>query len=118
MDRFWTYHERLPATLVELAEDPRRELNILDPATAQLYEYLPLEVPDYRLCAVFDRASRTPRRAPADFWAHGVGRHCFELEAKRRPVSAAPASKAAGRGDSAALSRPLQREAHARLHQH
>ena len=82
VDRFWTDHERLPATLEELAQYPRVRVDILDPGSDEPYEYESLGEDTYELCAVFDRESRAPRRAPADFWTHGAGRRCFELTAK------------------------------------
>jgi hypothetical protein len=80
MDLFWTHHERLPASLDELMEDPRVQVNTVDPGSADSYEYYLLDEDTYELCAIFDRESLAPaRRAPADFWSHGVGRRCFEL---------------------------------------
>ena len=33
------------------------------------------------LCATFDREStEPPARSTSDFWRHGAGRQCFELE--------------------------------------
>ncbi|NNK48826.1 MAG: hypothetical protein HKP01_08140 [Gemmatimonadetes bacterium] len=83
VDRFWTDHERLPETLVELAEDPRFQANTVDPGSTESYEYHVRGDETYALCAVFDRESRAPRRAPEDFWSHGVGRRCFELDVGR-----------------------------------
>jgi len=82
LDRFWDDKERLPATLEELAEDPRVRVRILDPGSGEPYKYHVLDDSAYELCAVFDRESRAPRRTPADFWNHGIGRRCFVLSAK------------------------------------
>jgi len=82
IDRFWTDQERLPASLQELGEDPRARIDFLDPGSGEPYEYRVLEGRAYELCAAFDTESRTSRRAPADFWSHGVGRRCFELTAR------------------------------------
>ncbi|MFC1530854.1 hypothetical protein ACFL5T_01230 [Gemmatimonadota bacterium] len=83
IDRFGDEDERLPDTLEELAEDPRTRVDILDPESLESYEYRVLDDSTYELCAVFDRESRASRRAaPVDFWYHGVGRHCFELEVR------------------------------------
>ncbi len=80
MDRFWSRNERLPASLEELGEDPRIRVNTVDPGSAESYEYHILDEDTYELCAIFDRESPAPpRRTPADFWSHGVGRQCFEL---------------------------------------
>jgi len=81
MDRFWSCTERLPASLEELGEDPRNRLNTVDPGSAESYEYQVLDTDSYELCAVFDRESPAPPPRPAaDFWSHGEGRQCFELD--------------------------------------
>ena len=82
MDRFWTDHERLPATLDELAEYPRVRVDTLDPGSEEPYGYRIVDEDTYELCAVFNTESRPPRRAPTDFWSHGAGGQCFELMAK------------------------------------
>ncbi len=82
IDRLWNDHGRLPASLEELAQDPRARVEYLDPGSGAPYEYRTLEGHAYELCAVFDQASRASGRTPTDFWAHGVGRHCFQLEAR------------------------------------
>jgi hypothetical protein len=80
-DSYWDRDERLPTSLDELAEDPRTEVNTIDPGSAQSYEYRALDEDSYELCATFDRESLEPaRRSSADFWRHGVGRQCFELD--------------------------------------
>ena len=82
VDRFWSDQEQLPGTLEDLARDPREQVNTMDPASAEPYEYAVLDENTYRLCAVFDGESRPLRRAAADFWSHSGGRHCFELSPK------------------------------------
>mgnify|MGYP001814209776 CR=1 FL=1 len=82
VDRYWKDHEQLPGTLEDLAADPREQVNTIDPASAEAYDYAVLDEKTYRLCAVFDGESRSRRRAPAGFWSHASGRHCFELEVK------------------------------------
>lgn len=80
-DQYWSRNERLPASLEELAEDPRTQVNTIDPGSAQSYEYRALDTDSYELCAYFDRESlEPPGRAVADFWTHGSGRQCFELD--------------------------------------
>ena len=80
MDSYWDRNERLTTSLDELAEDPRTRVNTVDPGSAQSYEYRVLGEETYELCATFDRESPPPTgRASADFWRHGVGRQCFEL---------------------------------------
>jgi hypothetical protein len=80
MDSFWIRNERLPRSIEELVEDPRVQVNTVDPGSAEPYEYHPLDDETYELCASFDGESPAPvRRTPADFWSHGPGRQCFEL---------------------------------------
>jgi hypothetical protein len=71
-------HQRLPASLAELAEEPGLTFQARDPVTREAYGYSTLEPAKYQLCAIFDREST----ARADvFWSHGGGRHCFVLKA-------------------------------------
>ena len=80
MDSHWDRNERLATSLDELGEDPRTQVNTLDPGSAQSYEYRALDEEAYELCATFDLESLVPvRPTSADFWRHGVGRQCFEL---------------------------------------
>jgi hypothetical protein len=80
-DLYWSRTERLPNSLEELAEDPRTSINTVDPGAAQFYSYRVLGADVYELCATFDRESNaSPGRPVADFWRHGPGRQCFELE--------------------------------------
>jgi len=80
MDSFWIRNERLPTSLEELAEDPRVQVNTVDPGSAEPYEYHPLDEGTYELCASFDGESPVPgRRRPANYWSHEAGRQCFEL---------------------------------------
>jgi len=80
MDSFWIRNERLPASLEELAEDPRVHVNTVDPGSAEPYEYHPLDEGTYELCASFDGESPAPgRRRLANYWSHEAGRQCFEL---------------------------------------
>ena len=80
-DLYWSRNERLPSSLEELAEDPRTVVNTVDPGSAESYGYRVLSGDNYELCATFDRESRDPPgRSAADYWRHGVGRQCFELE--------------------------------------
>jgi len=82
VDQFWKDHDRLPETLEDLARDPREQVSTIDPTSGEAYEYVVLDENTYRLCAVFDGESRAPSRAPAGFWSHASGRHCFELAPK------------------------------------
>ncbi len=80
-DLFWSRNERLPSSLAELAEDPRTSINTVDPGSGQPYSYRILEEESYELCTTFDRQSDDPSaRSTTDFWRHGPGRQCFEIE--------------------------------------
>ena len=51
-------------------------LNLVDPATAQPYEYIPGAGSSYQLCARFETDGGE------GFWRHPIGRHCFTLDAR------------------------------------
>jgi hypothetical protein len=83
VDLHWTRDGRLVATLDQVKPElpPASER---DPETGEPYTYEPLGGDRYRLCATFSRATPPESRGPrGDFWTHGAGRHCFELEAKK-----------------------------------
>ena len=74
----WDRHHQLPDSLGALSQTPDTPRETLDPMTSRPYEYRVIEGDRYELCASFDRDSEA---RVDDFWAHGAGRHCFELEA-------------------------------------
>lgn len=81
MDSFWSRNERLPASLEELMADPRVAVRTQDPSSAEPYGFAPLDEDTFELCATFDLESPEPARpSSADFWRHGAGRQCFELD--------------------------------------
>ncbi len=81
MDSFWSRNERLAVSLEELMADPRVEVAAQDPGSAEPYGYTPLDEEAYQLCAMFDLESSAPTRpSSADFWRHGAGRQCFQLD--------------------------------------
>ncbi len=85
IDSFWIRNERLPASLAELADDPRVHVNTVDPDLGESYHYELLPEDTYRLCAEFDRESPAPAgRTAVDFWSHGVGRRCFDVAVNTR----------------------------------
>lgn len=71
----------LAGTLTQLAARPGLRLNIIDPATAQPYEYNVLDAHRFVVCATFatDTADDTFERGfPRDQdWVHPAGRQCF-----------------------------------------
>jgi hypothetical protein len=84
VDLHFTRSGALPESLRELPPDLGPAPAARDPETGEAYGYERLGVESYRLCATFNRESRPEPGAPQrDFWAHGAGRHCFELEAER-----------------------------------
>jgi hypothetical protein len=87
IDAYWTQNKRLPDSLDELLQQPLPKLNLSDkrfrdPMTGQLYEYHTVGEKSYELYATFQRDSaRDFQEQNREFWSHGTGRHCFELEA-------------------------------------
>ena len=82
-DLYWTRHTRVPASLGDLTAEPGVTVSTADPATSESYGYQPLDSLRYEMCASFERESGEMSRDPAkDLWAHGLGRQCFQLEAK------------------------------------
>lgn len=86
IDGFWRRHQRLPASLDELARERHAAIrSIRDPESEALYEYLPGNDGRYELCATFAtrwKELEPPDRASTRFWSHPAGRHCFEIEAR------------------------------------
>jgi hypothetical protein len=84
VDLHYTRAGRLPGSLGELSPDLGPAPATRDPDTGEPYEFQPTSDDRYRLCATFTRESSTERWGPRrDFWSHGAGRHCFELQAER-----------------------------------
>ena len=76
----------IPAALADLRLK-QRDLSIADPESAALYEYRPKAGSQYELCANFAQESTGDRPAmrnpPNNFWSHGRGHACFQLDAAR-----------------------------------
>jgi hypothetical protein len=52
--------------------------------TEEPYSYRAIDdASRYELCAVFEADGESPEFSDR-FWAHGVGRQCFELDAQKR----------------------------------
>ena len=88
VDRHYLDTGRLPADLATLTRQPGVALTVADPVTASPYAYEAGDGRNYRLCAVFttDTAIDTEDAAlPSQTrWAHGSGRHCYDLRSEAR----------------------------------
>jgi hypothetical protein len=80
---YWHRRQSLPPDLDALSKEPGLRPNTHDPETGTPYDYELIAADSYRLCAVFafDSAANPATRdsAAASNWAHGAGRHCFDL---------------------------------------
>lgn len=78
----------LPSTLDALNANGLLAQHLKDPETGQPYSYQPQSGTQYELCANFAAPTSENVSAsfqpPADFWRHGEGRVCFDLEAGER----------------------------------
>jgi len=82
-DLYWTRHERLPASIDELVQEPGFSVSAQDPGTGVPYEYSAVDEKTYELCASFAQsATLVEHRLDGDFWTHGEGRQCFRREAQ------------------------------------
>lgn len=82
-DLYWTRHNRVPESLDGLTAEAGVRINTRDPASAEAYDYQPLDSARYEVCATFEGESGEISREPEkDLWAHGPGHQCFRLEAK------------------------------------
>jgi hypothetical protein len=86
IDLYWQREEKLPPSIDALATAPGVPFrSTMDPSTSEPYAYRALDATRYELCAVFE-AEDADGDYSDRFWAHGVGRTCFELNAeKQRP---------------------------------
>lgn len=75
---YWTRHNRLPATLDELAVQAGTNIYSRDPQSGQPYTYAVRDGDTYELCAEFTHESE----GRGDFWSHPAGRHCFVMTAQ------------------------------------
>ena len=78
-------HQRLPASLEELAREGGMSL-AEGPSGVARYEYRVVNEKTYELCADFQWDSTdTGQGWAGDFWTHGRGRQCFRPEVKGAP---------------------------------
>jgi hypothetical protein len=81
-EEYWTRHKALPPDLAALGKEPGFAVPTSDPETGAAYVYEITSPRSYRLCAVFARTTAETAAIPGYQvkWAHGAGRHCFDLE--------------------------------------
>jgi hypothetical protein len=77
---YYQRHQRVPATLEELAKEPGLSAIARDPVTGLTYGYRTFNANSYELCGTFDRETADMRAA--NFWSHGTGTQCFTLDIK------------------------------------
>lgn len=70
--RYYAAHTQLPLGLADLSRT-NPTLRITDPETNAPYEYYPLNLGKFELCAVF----ATAYEPGTPYLAHGQGRQCF-----------------------------------------
>jgi hypothetical protein len=76
-------HGRLPSSVEELSREGGSNVDVGEPSKGP-YEYRVRGERAYELCATFQRDSAERRPRPqSDFWSHGPGRNCFQLEVKK-----------------------------------
>jgi len=81
LDIYWTREGALPSSLEELANELGVFIELLDPETGQPYEYRVVSSNTYELCATFARDTAEEQgRLYRDYWSHGAGRQCFQME--------------------------------------
>ena len=80
-EEYWTRHKALPSDLATLSKEPGLRVPETDPETGSPYVFEVTGPKSYRLCAVFARDSAERASSPyaSVKWAHGAGRHCFDL---------------------------------------
>ena len=80
-EEYWNRHKVLPTDLATLAKEPGLRVAATDPDTGSPYVYEVTGLNSYRLCAVFafDSSERAAVPYYSVTWAHGAGRHCFDL---------------------------------------
>lgn len=88
---FARLHGALPDNMQALMKQPGYAVPRGDPESGTAYEYRPLGPRSFQLCATFDTDSANGPPS-GDYalsfnaaWAHGRGRHCFELHTVPAP---------------------------------
>lgn len=70
----------LPANLDSMQDGTRMSRIPKDPETGSMYDFEPMAIDAYRLCAEFSTESNEARFD--DFWEHPTGRQCFSFNAQ------------------------------------
>jgi hypothetical protein len=83
VDEHFKQHARLPDGLAEVGRKPGNTLSLVDPDTGAPYVFVPGVGRHYQLCAVFATDTGVTSEENASEWQHGIGRHCFNLEAPK-----------------------------------
>jgi hypothetical protein len=74
----------LPMSVDALATVPDASFrSTMDPSTSEPYSYRAIGESRYELCATFD-AEHIDGEFDNRFWAHGAGRKCFEVDARKQ----------------------------------
>lgn len=93
VNQYYAEKKTLPENLSVLLNRPTTYFeSVVDPETKAPYEYLLLDPPEYRLCAVF-RATTSDEpdwRTMHISWTHPSGRYCFLLNASLGSVVGVP----------------------------
>jgi hypothetical protein len=75
---------RLPASLSAIERPAPRARALVDPATAEPYEYVAIDDSSFRLCATFDHETEAEAARFAYLpWAHRAGRQCYRFRIGR-----------------------------------
>ena len=83
VNNYWQRHKALPPDLVTLSREPGHRPPPTDPERGMEYEFEITGAESFRLCAVFtfdsSEAPEPGRYFSTESWAHGAGRHCFDV---------------------------------------
>lgn len=84
IDLYYVRQHTLPVKLTDLGPPSGPSLSLTDPATSGTYEYRTHAAKRYELCAAFTAPSDEAHYEP-EFWKHGAGRQCFQLDVRDVP---------------------------------
>jgi hypothetical protein len=84
IDLYYVRQHTLPVKLTGLGPPSGPSLSVRDPVTSETYEYRTVAARRYELCAAFTAPSDEAHYEP-EFWKHGSGRQCFQLDVRDVP---------------------------------